>query len=85
MGGFGIWTGGATDGETPTGSSTDVVFAPAYTVTDGSSLDVAVTFVWGIDPDGDPYYNAAGVTAGDEAVLVLDGTTGTYSLRPVET
>lgn len=62
----------------------ETVFAPTYTVTDGTSLDMDITFVWGIDGDGDPYYNSAGVTAGDEAVLVLDNTTGTLSLRPVE-
>lgn len=64
--------------------ATDVVFAPAYTVTDGTTLDLDITFVWGIDGGGDAYYNAAGVTAGDEAVLVLDTTTGSLSLRPVE-
>lgn len=62
----------------------ETIFAPAYSVTDGTTLDLAVTFVWGIDANGDPYYNAAGVTAGDEAVLVLDNTTGEFSLRPVE-
>lgn len=62
----------------------ETVFAPTYTVTDGTTLDLDVTFVWGIDSAGDPYYNAAGVTAGDEAVLVLDNTTSEFSLRPVE-
>jgi hypothetical protein len=62
----------------------ETVFAPDYSVTDGTTLDVAVTFVWGIDGSGDPYYNATGVTAGEEAVLVLDNTTGEFSLRPVE-
>lgn len=79
-GGDGFWrvaAGAAT-------ASTEIVYQPSYTVTDGDSLTVAVTYVWGIDGDGDPYYNAAGVTAGDEALLVYDRTTDTYSLRPVE-
>lgn len=66
------------------GVAADIVFAPAYTVTDGTALDLDITFVWGIDGSGDPYYNSAGVTAGDEAVLVLDNLTGDLSLRPVE-
>jgi hypothetical protein len=61
----------------------ETVFPPDYTVTDGTSLDLDVTFVWGISA-GDPYYNAAGVTVGEEAVLVLDNSTGEFSLRPVE-
>lgn len=65
-------------------SSAETVFAPAYTVTDAAALDLAVTFVWGVDATGDPYYNAAGVTAGEEAVLVLDNASGSFSLRPVE-
>ena len=73
-----------TSSGTPATPADETVFAPAYTVTDGASLDVAVAFVWGIDSTGDPYYNAAGVTAGDEAVLVLDNSTGEFSLRPVE-
>jgi hypothetical protein len=66
------------------GGANETVFAPDYTVTDGDNLQVALDVVWGVDTDGDPYYNAAGVTAGDEAVLVLDNDTGALSLRPVE-
>ena len=62
----------------------ETIFAPDYTVTDGTSLDLAITFVWGVDATGAPYYNAAGVSAGEEAVLVLDNATGSLSLRPVE-
>jgi hypothetical protein len=65
-------------------TTAETASAPTYTVTDGATLDVAVTYVWGVDADGDPYYNAAGVTAGDEAVLVINNATGELSLRPVE-
>lgn len=43
---------------------------------------VALTSVFGIDSGGNPYYNAANVTDGEEAALVWDSVTGTYSLRP---
>lgn len=85
-----LWDGGGDwfwdnrAAEAAAAAGTETVFAPGYTVTDASNLDVAVTFVWGITAAEVPYYNAAGVTAGDEAVLVLDNATGTYSLRPVE-
>lgn len=70
-----------TDLDHPGAGGTGVVVPPAVTVTD-APLTVTVTYVWGINGDGDPYYNSAGVTAGDEAVLVV--TAGGYSLRPVE-
>lgn len=79
--GQGFWQPLAPAGAT---SSAETIFAPAYTVTDGANLDLDITFVWGIDGAGEPYYNAAGVTPGDEAVLVLDNITGDLSLRPVE-
>lgn len=66
-------------------TSDETVFSPAYTVdTTGGVLDVALTVVWGVDGDGDPYHNTAGVTAGQEAVLVLNNLTGEFSLRPIE-
>ena len=78
---FGTGTG---NGGGATTGLAETIFAPAYTVTDGTTLDLDITFVWGIDGFGDPYYNSAGVTAGDEAVLVHDHATGDFSLRPVE-
>lgn len=62
----------------------ETVFTPGYSVTDATTLDLAITFVWGIDGIGEPYYNATGVTAGEEAVLVLNNDTGELALRPVE-
>lgn len=66
---------------TPTAAT---VLPPDVTVTDGDTLDVEFLYVWGIDGDGDPYYNAAGVTAGDEAVLAWLPDSGDVVLRPVE-
>ena len=63
----------------------ETVFAPDFTVdTTGGGFTVQLDVRWGVDGDGEPYYNAAGVTAGHEAVLVLKNTTGQFSLRPVE-
>lgn len=45
-------------------------------------VTVALTSKFGIDSSGNPYYNAANVTDGEEAALVWDSVTGTYSLRP---
>jgi hypothetical protein len=53
---------------------------PTY---DDSGDDVVVTYasVWGYDADG-PYYDDLGVTAGEEAILALDPTTGELVLVP---
>lgn len=60
------------------------VVAPDPTVTEGPQLTVSTEYLWGVTAAGVPYYNALGVAAGDEAVLVLDNTTGRHSLRPME-
>lgn len=44
---------------------------------------ISVDWRWGIDASGDPYFESAGVTAGEEAVLAMDPTTGVYSLIAV--
>lgn len=50
-------------------------------VTDsGTSVDV--TWRWGIS-SGEPYFDADGVTAGDEAALAFDPIDGTHVLVPV--
>lgn len=41
---------------------------PAYTPGD-DNVETAITSVWGIDPSGDPYYDAANVDDGDQAAL----------------
>lgn len=54
--------------------------APSYS---GSGpVTVALTSKFGIDSGGNPYYNAANVTDGEEAALGWDSTTETYFLRP---
>lgn len=66
-------------------SGGSTVFPPAIVVDDtGGGFDITATFVWGVTEDGEPYYNASGVAAGDEALLVFDGTSGEFFLRPVE-
>ncbi len=54
--------------------------SPSYSGT--GPVTVALTSKFGIDGSGNPYYNAANVTDGEEAALVWDSSTGTYLLRP---
>jgi hypothetical protein len=54
--------------------------APSYSGT--GPVTVALTSKFGIDSSGNPYYNAANVTDGEEAALGWDSTTETYFLRP---
>ena len=54
--------------------------APSYSGT--GPVTVALTSKFGIDGSGNPYYNAANVTDGEEAALVWDSETETYFLRP---
>lgn len=53
---------------------------PTY---DDSGADVVITLatVWGYDADG-PYYNSAGVTSGEEAILAVDPETGEFVVIP---
>lgn len=53
---------------------------PSYSGT--GPVTVALTSKFGIDGSGNPYYNAAGVTDGEEAALIWDSTTSSYLLRP---
>lgn len=54
--------------------------SPSYS---GSGpVTVALTSVFGIDSGGNPYYNSANVTDGEEAALVWDNETESYYLRP---
>lgn len=46
---------------------------------------IELTWRWGIDASDDPYFDTAGVTAGEEAVLALDPTDGTYKLVSITT
>lgn len=47
----------------------------------GDDVLVNVAAVWGYDSDG-PYYDDAGATSGEEAILVLDPSTGELTLVP---
>lgn len=53
---------------------------PSYSGT--GPVTVALTAKFGIDGSGNPYYNSAGVTDGEEAALVWDSATLSYLLRP---
>ncbi|MCC6619459.1 MAG: hypothetical protein IT341_10535 [Chloroflexi bacterium] len=55
---------------------------PTYDDEDPDSVEVSITSKWGIDGDGLPYFNDAGVTSGEEAALMRDSENGTYFLRP---
>lgn len=52
------------------------------TYDDTSGVEVSLTSKFGIDSNGDPYFNDAGVTSGEEAALMRDSSNGTYFLRP---
>lgn len=63
----------AASGEDP---ATDLVTVDPGTVTyddSGDDVEVTIASVWGYGADG-PYYDSAGVTAGEEALLALDTT-----------
>lgn len=47
------------------------------------TYSIGINWRWGIDGGGDPYFNSTGVTAGHEAILAVDPTTGTHYLVPV--
>lgn len=49
-------------------SSSGSISAP---VVDGDELDVTIASNWGIDPSGNPYYNAAGAAPADAAIATL--------------
>jgi lysophospholipase L1-like esterase len=53
---------------------------PTY---DDSGADVVISLAsnWGYDADG-PYYNSAGVTAGEEAILAFDPDVGDFAVVP---
>jgi hypothetical protein len=53
---------------------------PSY---DDSGADVVISLSskWGYGADG-PYYNSAGVTAGEEAILCFDPVVGDFAIRP---
>lgn len=53
---------------------------PSYSVV-GSNVEIAHDSVWGFDGT-DPYYDSAGVVAGEEAALVYDYSDDTYSIIP---
>lgn len=59
--------------------STGVTIGMA-TVGDGGSVSVAFSSPWGIDGDGNPYYDEAGAAPGEDAILTVDATTGNFAL-----
>ena len=76
------YNGSAWVNEAP--AATDDVFTvdPGSVSYAGTTPTVTVTSLFGIDGSGNPYYNSANVTSGDEAALMRDATTGEYFLRP---
>lgn len=51
---------------------------------DPSDIDVTLSSDWGIQAaDGDPYYDPAGATSGEEAELLHDPVTDAYFLREI--
>ena len=76
------YNGSAWVNEAP--AATDDVFTvdPGSVSYAGTTPTVTVTSLFGIDGSGNPYYNSANVTSGDEAALMRDATTGECFLRP---
>lgn len=65
------------------GDSTKWIVDPGTATYTGSGpVTVALTSKFGIDSDGNPYFNSANVTDGEEAALGWDSETETYFLRP---
>lgn len=63
------------------GGTVFTVDAGTPTYDDSSGLVLSWTSKWGIDGSGNPYFNDAGVTSGDEAALMRDSETGAFFLR----
>lgn len=80
----GAWQISRDDGSTweSLGGSGSVFTVDAGTPDYSSFPTVGVTSKWGIATGGNPYFNSAGVTSGDEAALMRDADTGAYFLRP---
>lgn len=53
---------------------------PSYNVA-GADVVTTITSKWGYDASG-PYFNDAGVTSGDEAILAMDPTDGEFVVIP---
>lgn len=77
-----------TDTGAGTGSGLIAVEAAQQEAFDATTDPSAITatFRWGIDADGVPYFNDAGVTSGEEAVLAIrpNGTSWSWVLVPLE-
>lgn len=43
----------------------------AATLDGAGDVQVVVSTVWGVDADGDPYFDAAGAAAGQESALII--------------
>ena len=60
------------------------VAVSAVVTSDPEDIDVTLSSDWGIQAaDGDPYYDPAGATSGEEAELLHDPVTDAYFLREI--
>ena len=76
------YNGSAWVNEAPSATGNDVFTVDPGSVSyAGTTPTVTVTSLFGIDGSGNPYYNSANVTSGEEAALMRDATTGEYFLR----
>lgn len=73
---------GASSAPSAVGRIIPVGVSIASATVSASSVDVVIDSPFGIDATGDPYYDSAGAVAGEEAFLILDRSTGTYSVIP---
>jgi hypothetical protein len=73
--------GGVTARAEAVGSGSNLFVVDPGTPDYGSFPTIGLTSKFGIDGSGVPYYNAAGVTSGEEAALMRDPDTGAYLLR----
>lgn len=69
--------GGTRDGWTPVEAASQADFDDT---TDADAI--LAVYRWGVDGSGDPYFNSAGVAAGEEAALWLNDSDG-YVLVPL--
>lgn len=85
--GISVSTTDPTDGQVLAYSTASAAYVPAaqtggasstYSLIEAGQGGTAVTFRYGIDATSRPYFNSAGVTAGDQAQLTYDNTTGRF-------
>lgn len=81
---------GTYDLQAPAGSSAYGDLVPIYLPsasfddTDGDEVTITLTSVWGVDSNGDPYFDSTNVVSGEEAALLIDPTDGTVHVVEVD-